>query len=188
MLTDAQYQLISSTPFVYPTHLVTLIVLDSVTSHANSNMRIAHTKEVCLFREVTGVEQALMQQIVGTFKDKYLADICNITMNSINNTVAGVLTYLQDNYGQLMSHKLLGRADITKKTIYNPRDPIATVFSAVKELLEFSDITGTSYTQLQVFNTDYIIIHMTGKFGLSIRDWNHMPEIQKAWVRFKQFF
>ena len=56
-------------------------------------------------------------------------------MNFINDTVAGVLTYLQDNYGQLMPHKLLEREDIVKKTIYNPRHPIATMFSAVKELL-----------------------------------------------------
>ena len=27
-----------------------------------------------------------------------------------------------------------------------------------------------------------------GKFGLAIREWNRMPEIQKTWVRFKQYF
>ena len=29
---------------------------------------------------------------------------------------------------------------------------------------------------------------MTGKFGLEICEWNRMPEIQKMWVRIKQFF
>ena len=67
-------------------------------------------------------------------------------MNSINDTMEGVLTHLQENYGQLMPHDILEREDIINKTIYNPRDPIATVLSAVKELLEFSDITRTSYT------------------------------------------
>ena len=65
-----------------------------------------------------------------------------------------------------MPHDLLEREDIINKTIYNPRDPIATVLSAVKELLEFSDITRTSYTQLQVANIAYVIIHRTGNFGL----------------------
>ena len=74
------------------------------------------------------------------------------------------------------------------KTNYNPRDPIATVLSAVKELLYFSDITGTSYTQLQAVNITYVIFHKTGKFELAIREWNCTPEIQKSWVRFKQFF
>ena len=49
----------------------------------------------------------------------------------INDTVAGILTHLQENYGQLMPHELLEQEDIVKKTNYNPRDPIATIFSAV---------------------------------------------------------
>ena len=86
-----------------------------------------------------------------------------------------------------MLHELLEQEDIIKKTIYNPRDPITTVFSAVEELLEFTNITRTSYTQLQAVNISYVIIHRTGKFGLAIRDWNRMPEIQNTWVQFKQF-
>ena len=87
-----------------------------------------------------------------------------------------------------MPHELLEWEDIIKKTIYNPLGPIAAVFYAVEELLELSDITGTSYTKLQAVNTDYVILHMTGKFGLAIRECNRMPEIQKTWVLFKHFF
>ena len=112
MLTAAQYALISPTPFVYPTHLGPLIIPYRTTAHANSNMRIAHTKEVHMFREVTGVEQALVQKIVGTVEEVYLADISNRTTNSINNTVAGIIAHLQDNYSQLMPHELLEREDI----------------------------------------------------------------------------
>ena len=61
-------------------------------------MWIAHTEEVRLFREVTGVEQALVQQIVGTVEEAYLAYIRNRTTNSINDTVVGVLMHLKDNY------------------------------------------------------------------------------------------
>ena len=64
----------------------------------------------------------------------------------MNKTVVVVLMHLQDNYGQLMLHKLLEREDIFKKTIYNPCNLIATVFSVVEELLEYADIAGTSYT------------------------------------------
>ena len=58
-------------------------------------MRIAHTKEVRLFREVKGVEQDLVQQIVGTVEEAYLVDIRTRTTNSIKDTVAGVITDLQ---------------------------------------------------------------------------------------------
>ena len=73
-------------------------------------------------------------------------DIRNSTTNSNHDTVAGVLMHLQDNYGQLMTNALLEREDIVNKIICNPHDPISTVFSAVKEILEFADITGIFYT------------------------------------------
>ena len=77
--------------------MVPLIIPDGTTAHANSNKRIDHTKEVRLLREVTGVGQALVQQIIGTVEAAYLAGICNRTTDSINDTVAGILTHLQGN-------------------------------------------------------------------------------------------
>ena len=62
-------------------------------------MRIAHTEKVFLFREVTGAEQALVQQIVATVEEAYLTYIYNRKKNSINDIVAYVLIHLQDNYG-----------------------------------------------------------------------------------------
>ena len=40
VLTNAQYVLISNTPFVYLTHLGLLIIPDGTATHMNSNMRI----------------------------------------------------------------------------------------------------------------------------------------------------
>ena len=87
MLTDAYYALIYPTPLAYPNHPGPLIIPDGTTAHENSNMRIAHTKEVCLFREVKGVEQALVQQIFGTVEEAYLVDIRNRTTKSINGNL-----------------------------------------------------------------------------------------------------
>ena len=76
-----------------------------------------------------------------------------------------------------MTHKLLEREDTVTKTIYSPRKPTATVLYAVKELLEFANITRTSYTQLQAINIAYVILHQAGKFGLAIRECNCMLEV-----------
>ena len=132
VLTDTHYALIYPNPFVYPTHQGPFIIPDVTTAHTNSNMRIAHTEEVHLLREVKGVEKAFVKQIFGTVEEAYIADIRNRTTNLINKTVAGVLTQLQENCGQLMPHKLLEQEDIFKKTNCKPRNRIATVFSAVK--------------------------------------------------------
>ena len=55
VLTDTKYVLISPTPFVYPDRPGPILILDSTTAHVNSNIQIAHTKEVLLLQEVTGV-------------------------------------------------------------------------------------------------------------------------------------
>ena len=86
-----------------------------------------------------------------------------------------------------MPHELLEREDTAKKTIYNPHDPIATVFSAVKEILELANIMGKLYTHLQAVNISYIILHWMGKFGLAIHELNCMPAVQKTLVCFKHF-
>ena len=90
--------------------------------------------------------------------------------NSINNTVADVFIQLQDNYGKLITHELLERKEIIKNMTYHPREAIATVFSVVKELFEFSDITRTLYTQQQAIKFTYVIIYSTSKFWLSIHE------------------
>ena len=106
----------------------------------------------------------------------------NSTTNFINNTVVGMLTRLQDKYGKLMPHKILERKDIVKNTTCNPQYPLTTIFSAVEELLDFANITGKSYTQLQEVDNAYVIFHRIVKFELLICEWNFMPTIHKTWV------
>ena len=118
-------------------------------------MKIVHTEEVRLFREVSWVEQNLVQKIVATVKEDYLTDTCNRTTNWIKYTMAYVITHLLENYDQLMPHKFLDRKDIVKRTTYHPWDLISTVLSDFKEILEFANITVTSYTQLQALNIAY---------------------------------
>ena len=79
VLTDTQYSIISPTPFVYPDHPGLLLIPDSTTAHSSYNIRIAHTDKVRMFREVTGVEQAFVQQFFSTVEESYLTDIRNRT-------------------------------------------------------------------------------------------------------------
>ena len=151
-------------------------------------MRIIHTEEVHLFHKVTRIKQALLQHILSTVGESYLSDIRNFTINSINETVVIVLTHLQENYRHIMPHKPLEHKGIIKKTSYHPHKPIPVVFSKVKELLGFSNITRTLYTHHQAVNISYVIIHTTGKFALAICKWNPMPTVQKTWVRFENVF
>ena len=61
----------------------------------NSNTRTSHTEVLRLFHEVTGFEQALVQQIVDTVEEAHLMDIRNHTMHSINRAMVDVPRHLQ---------------------------------------------------------------------------------------------
>ena len=133
---------------------------------------------------MTGVKQALVEQIMATVKEAYFADICNRTTNSINDTAADVLTHFQKKCDQLVPHELLDHKGIIETTAYHPRDPIATVFYYIGELLKLANITGTSYTQHQAMNISYMIIDRTGKYSLLICKCNCIMTAQKTWVGF----
>ena len=74
------------------------------------------------------VEQSLIQQIVATIDPTYLEDVRDRTTNSINFSVSALLVHLQETYGTLMPHEFQEKEDEAKRMIYNPRDPIASVF------------------------------------------------------------
>ena len=131
-----------------------------------------------LFCEVTRVEQYLVKKIFSPAEEAYIVYIQNRNTNPTNDTVVDVLTHPKENYGQLMPHKILEREDIVNKTSYHLRETFALLFYTIKELLDFSDITGTSYTQHKDINTTYVIIHRTVNFSLAIHKWNHILTIQ----------
>ena len=58
--TEYQHDIISNEPFVYPYHLCSLIINEGTTYHNNSTMHIINTKAVHIFREVMGLEQAII--------------------------------------------------------------------------------------------------------------------------------
>ena len=64
-------------------------------------MKVEYEEAVRLFREVQGVEKALIQQIVQAIAAPYLSSIRDRTTNSLRGTVYEILTHLQDVYGRV---------------------------------------------------------------------------------------
>ena len=84
VLKTAQYAAISTTNFTRPDHPVPLTIPSAATVVQRSTLRDAHTEDLQVFREVMGVEQALIQKIVATIDATYLEDVRDRTTNSIH--------------------------------------------------------------------------------------------------------
>jgi hypothetical protein len=75
VLNDAQYALLYNATFVLPVHPGTIQTPNGTTVAMVTAMKDAHREQLCLFREVQGVEKAVIQQIVKAVEAPYLAAI-----------------------------------------------------------------------------------------------------------------
>ena len=87
-----------------------------------------------------------------------------------------------------MPHEFQEKEDEAKKTVYNPRDPIASVFSVVDDPVGIAALAATPISIAQQVNIGYVIIHKTGKFLQPILEWNRKPVVNKTWANFKTQF
>ena len=76
-LSPRRYALIINAPYNRPTHPEQLIIPAGTTQHMARTIQDQHTERLRLFREVTGVENALKQQIVAAVEPQYLEAIRN---------------------------------------------------------------------------------------------------------------
>ena len=102
--------------------------------------------------------------------------------------MSALLVHLQETYGTLMPHEFQEKEDEAKRMTYNPRDPIASVFLVVDDLVELSVLAATPLSNAQQVNIGYIILHKTGKFSHLIIEWNREPVVNKTWATFKTHF
>ena len=96
VLTAAQYADISNTVFTRQAHPGPLATPLADTDVQRSTFRDSHIEDLQVFREVMGVEQALIQQIVATIDATYLKDVRDRTSNLINVSVLALLLHLQE--------------------------------------------------------------------------------------------
>jgi len=140
VMTASQYGLVSKMTFVRPAHPGTLLI-PAATTAAQSQVLCEHHKEqLRLFREVEGVEKALIQQIIKSVEAPYLAAIRDRVSNSLTGTVQQILDYLQTAYSRVSPQMLEDREQELRNLTYNPRLPIDVVFNAVEDYIDFAEL------------------------------------------------
>lgn len=84
--------------------------------------RHQYTEEMGLYREVLGVERALIQQIVQAIEPKYLnGDLTPKDLDEMNTQV--------------------------KEMTFNPTEPVDTVFTAIDDLAEIAEAAENPLTE-----------------------------------------
>jgi hypothetical protein len=188
VLTPAQYALFSNDPFIHPLHPGVLHIPANTTGPQAQVLRERHKEELRVFREVTGVDKALKQQITKAIHPDYLLAIRNRQTNSLSGTIAQVLGYLFTTYGHISISSLETKEDELRAFSYHPGQPVDVVFNAVDDLVEFADLAGQPMSQRQTISRAYVILHKTNQFDRAITEWNRKLPVEKTWINFKTHF
>ena len=187
LISPEQYAIISTTPFLHPTHPGPLVIPAFQLPHVVTATQSQHSEALRLYNEYNNVGQALRQQIVRAVDESYLLPLHNRQTNTILVPIFQVIRFLFVNHGKVTPSKLMEEELQVKSYVYIPAQPIDVLFNKIEDLLDLSVAAQSDYTVQQLINIAYVIINKTGKFGEFIRKWNHST-IVKNWNNFKIFF
>ena len=188
VLSPRRYALLSNAEYNRPIHPGQLVIPPGTTLHMARTMRDQHTERSRVFREMIGVENALKQQIVAAVEPQYLQAMRDPVTGKLKGTIAEMIKHLLDVYGQVTPQTLFEQEQKVQQMIYDPQHPIDGVYTAIDELVNYSEAARVPYSQAQCINLGYRIINRTGMFQRWILDWNSRPQAQRTWSNFKKHF
>ena len=188
VLSPRRYSLISNADFVRPVHPGQLVIPAGTTMHMARTLKEQHTERLRVFRETTGVENSLKQQVVSAVEPQYIEALRNPTTGKLNGTIAEIIKHLFDVYGRVTPQMLFEQEQKVHQMVYDPQHPIDGVFTAVDELANYAEAASTPYSQPQCINLAYRILNRSGVFQRWIIEWNQLPQVQKNWRNFKNHF
>jgi hypothetical protein len=188
VMTPAQYSLISEVPFDRPLHPGPLIIPDGTTNHHAITLKELHKERLRLFREVEGVEKALIQQIVKAVRPEYLNALRNRNTNAICGPVWNIIDHLSTTYGRVTAQMFDDKSEELRRLTYNPNEPIDNIFTAVDDLADFAELARTNISMRQCVSRAYLILNKSGRLKEAIKEWNRKPVNTQTWMNFKVHF
>ena len=130
----------------------------------------------------------MKQQIVAAVEPPYIEALRDPTTGRIQAPVADVIRQLFQVYGKVTPQTLYEQEQKVQQLVYDPQHPIDGVFTAIDEIVNYSEAAQTPYIQAQCINLGYLILNRTGHFQRWIIDWHNRPQVQKTWTNFKIHF
>ena len=189
VLTPAQYEQVpNSTPYHKPEHPGALDIPNSATQYQSAALRDQHQEEICLFREDTSVELALIQQIVAAIEPKYLRALRDSMTYQFSKTIPEIFTYLFDTYGDITTEDLTTFRTRLELLRYPANEPVDTIFTEVENYQELCEIADSPITEKQTIDYGYMLIMKTSKYNSTLKARNALPTEQKDWDLFKTTF
>ena len=155
--------------YTRPAHPGIHNIPNGATQYVITNTRKTHHERIRLFREVTGVERNLIQQIVAAVDSKYIRALRNSITNQIRATVPQIFKHLVDNYGDICEEDLLIKRNWQESFRFDPNEPIDTIFIEVDNYAEICALADSPLIDKQHIDYGYILILKMSKYKSVLR-------------------
>ena len=188
VVTPATYATLvpGDTPYTRPANPGRLQITGNETQYQIAQRRDEHDEATRLFREVLGVERALIQQIVGAVEAKYLKALRNPITNKITKTIPEIFSYLFDTYGDVSPQELRMLTSQVEALNFPPNEPVDTIFSEIDELATIAELAKAPMSEQQKINMGYLLLQNTQIYNNALVKWNQLA--QQSWEIFKNHF
>ena len=119
-LSPGRYALLSKTEYHCPNHPGQFIIPPGITQHMARMMTDQYTERLRVFKEITGIENALKQQIVVAVESQYLDALQDKTTGRLIGTIYEIIQHLFEVYGQVSPQTLFKQEQKVKQMVYEP--------------------------------------------------------------------
>ena len=163
------------------------------TTSVTTNAGIATEKatwedNVRRYNEYQLLESTLKNQFVGAFDSEYFDGIRNSTANAVEKPIAEIIQYLYDKYSEMTPEQMMDKEEEIKRYVFDPVQPIYTVFNAITTYKDLCELSGESITDSMMVKISYAIMNRSRVFKDSLIQWNDKTLVDKTWVNFQQHF
>ena len=188
---DAVYQALvpGVLPYVRPANPGRFAVAQgNLTQFQLTQARAEHAEETRVFREILGVERAIIQQMVVAVEPKYIRALRNPGTNKLNHTIPEILDHLFTTYGDVTPSDLRELTLRVESLSYPPSEPVDSIFVEIDDLAAIAEIAGAPITATQKINMAYIHFQKCLIFKSALNKWDDLAVNAKTWAAFKTHF
>jgi hypothetical protein len=143
-----------------------------------------HREATQVYRTDHNVDQAIKKLIIESFDNTYLNALSDEIVGYENCTSLQLLTNLLTYYAMIAPTELTQNYE-RLNTLYDPNQPIETLFQQIQDARAFAVAGGQPYGAAMIVNVAYTIVFNTVLFPDACREWQSRAIAGKIWAQFK---
>jgi hypothetical protein len=184
-MTNEEYFAIAADVFPVPDNPGTSpAVVVGMTVAVVAELTRLHSEAAQVYRTYHNVDQAITKLILQAFDDAYLNALSNEVVGYANYTSLDLLTHLLTFYAMIAPTELTQNYE-RLNTLYDPNQPIETLFQQIQDARAFAVAGGQPYVAAMIVNVAYTLVFNTELFPDACCAWQSRAIAAKTWAQFK---